>query len=169
MLPSPMRSVRVACAIVAAAAVAAGCGESSSSTAAETLPSEDAPASAAAEALPQHEGLALVEPPPLTDDLTIPATGLPEAQLVIDDGCVTALLENGAVVSLHFFDGYAGFDGTTLFHRPFGDPDSVPAEFEDGDLVGVTGFDASPTLAYIAEPQPGCPTEGTVVYSIRRR
>ena len=82
---------------------------------------------------------------------------------------MTALLENDAIVSLHFFDGYAGFDGTTLSFRPFGDPDSVPAEFEDGDLIGITGFDASPTLAYIAEPQPGCPTEGTVVYSIRRR
>jgi len=121
--------------------------------------------------LPRAAGLVLVEPRPITgvDDLTIAATGLPEVHIGIEDGCITALLGNGESVTLHFFDGYAGFDGTTLFFRPFGEPDSVPAEFQDGDPIGITGYDAPPATEYVAAPPPTCPSEGTVVYSIRRR
>ena len=152
--PAVNRGLRALMA-AAMAFIAAACGD-------DTTP-------ASPSALPQSEGLVLIEPPPLIDDLGIPATGLPDVRLGLEDGCITAMLGNGETVTLHFFDGYAGFDGTTLFFRPFGEPDSVPAQFEHGDRIGITGHDASPALGeFLVAPPDGCPNEGTVAYSIRR-
>ena len=174
MLISPSVSGRpvprpfVVAAVALMAAIAAACGSESSTTSA---PSTTASSTTSTEgpSLPQAAGLVLVVPPVITGDLTIPATGLPRSVLRIEDGCITALLENGESVTLHFFDGYAGFDGTTLFFRPFGQPDSVPAEFQDGDPIGITGHDAVPPMEHVVAPPADCPSEGTVVYKIRRR
>ncbi|MEM9464534.1 MAG: hypothetical protein AAGA90_04145, partial [Actinomycetota bacterium] len=103
----------------------------------------------------------------LTDDLSIADTGW-TVRLGLVGGCITGMKENGEIVSLHFFDGYAGFDGSTLFFRPLGDPDSVPAEFQHGDMIGVTGHDGPRGDGFVMAPPSGCPTESGVVYRIRR-
>lgn len=143
-------------ALVAVLSVAAACTDSSS-----------APTTAPPARLPRADGLVLIEPPELTGELTIADTGW-TVRLGLLDGCITGEKENGEVITLHFFDGYAGFDGDTLFFRPLGDPGSVPAEFEHGEMIGVTGHDGPRGDSFVMAPPAECPDESGVVYRIRR-
>lgn len=109
----------------------------------------------------------LIQPPQLTEDSTINDTGW-TVRLGLRGGCITGEKENGEVITLHFFEGYAGFDGETLFFRPLGNPSSVPAEFEHGELIGVNGHDGPRGDSFVVAPPAECPDESGVVYRIRR-